>query len=788
MEQRGQKRGAFDRNVASPLRSRGKSTCITNYGVPSKRKVSHLLSNLSLSQPLSEKATKHILINQKDHDLIVGSAGIGAEKRSAHGKKRKAFDPELTASVTIARKIPTKKSCHIFGKSVDANKSPSFSQENGCPSQMLYSRKLSSPKNSRGNSKENTNYSSPSKNKKCKQLPNLYSVQPLKGSAMKHALLHRNDDAMYSIDIEIKEELPSSQNSMSKAITTELSVPETVTQSTYVARNPSGASKNSSLKQVENSTLSNDKEDIVRSPFYPTPSQLALLVSPVKLASLYSGESEEGLPPATTVKSRDCRFATTARASTKPKRYHLSDPSRRSCPEMWRRNSRRSNQFPCTTPRKKRTGLLKFYYTESLDKKICDIECKRNIPFLEFSIISLESKLNQALLDLQAKDQTIDLLSQQLNNKKPTNSDICKDKPCTSDLITSATKRQLNAPLHEAQPFEKDNAMQSEAATDQLSEQAPFFVRLSENDTTTTATCTRITDSILVKEPVSAQTNIDQNDILQDSSMILEQVMALKNQMKELQHDHRMLQEDIRNAVRAFSSGSCVIYNNDRAVQGSLETSILPYIQEQVRSSAEDVIVNLALNNDKRSAEAVKILQRKVERANAKAEQYRVKAEHEKYKFSVAIKKVMLSLQNIKKVIEGGAASRRRSPGRQVEDKDKDMNSKALFPLHNIESWEQFSSRFRLALEGKWPDHNRGSRFGYGRLTLVNPCVQSKAKSLLLELSFERDGTPVKVNHNSTTAQQYVIPCGYMHGELESNMALGCNYEEVFMDAVQQMS
>jgi hypothetical protein len=114
---------------------------------------------------------------------------------------------------------------------------------------------------------------------------------------------------------------------------------------------------------------------------------------------------------------------------------------------------------------------------------------------------------------------------------------------------------------------------------------------------------------------------------------------------------------------------------------------------------------------------------------------------------------------------------------------DKEKLPQGLYPLHNIESWDHFSRRIRLALEGKLPVPNGISIVDDGRPNSVSSSVQSKAKSLLLELSFDRDGSPIGMNEQYNTS-----PYAVNNSESDYNVGLDCYCEEAFVDAIQQMS
>jgi len=780
-QERGQKHEKKDHNILSPRHASGRTPCKMNNGLPSKRKVHQPLANLSSSK----KGTKKDFTNKIFHGLrgstvVESSTGRGATL-SPRWKKQKVWKPKSPATVLPAtRQISNK-------KYINAVKSAS-SKCIGHPNRTVHDSKISEEK--RGGVENGQDQLQPRK-ENCICVPGLESFESLNGSTKT-----LNPNTMYSVDIE--KETFSSKSSKSKYIHTDVSLPAQAPISNRVIGSPLEVGRQTASKQIQLCKTSSKYDDErFRSPNSPKPFRLSFHISPVQLASLYSNDSDDGIPHSPTTKNQDDRMMKTTPASDKSNRYFVNKTSRRSFPEIWPRGLRRSNQFSHATPREKRSRLLKSsqsYYTESLDEKISDIETKRNIPFLEFSIISLESKLNQAILELQDRDQKIELLSQQLNEGKGVNGEVQKDtnKPNPSDTTAEKIKKHQNISLPKAHKCEKDIERQSESRRNQSEaamahhslEQTSINSNVSEIKITTRERTEKENEQILLKEQVATQTSTDQIDLHENSYLITEQIVALKQQIRELQHEQKTLQEEIKNAMRKFSSGRCVICKDDLATKVSMESILLPYIKEQVHSSAENLIVNLALSSNGRSAQAINTLLRKVERANAKAESHRIKSEQERYKVANSIKKAIHNLERVKKKIESGSfcmLSCEDNGYRKAADKEK--LSQGLYPLHNIESWDHFSRRFRLALEGKLPDPDGISIVDDGRTNRVNSSVQSKAKSLLLELSFERDGSPIGMSEQYNTS-----PFAINNSELDNNVCLDCNCEEDFVDAIQQMS
>lgn len=761
-QERGQKHDRLDDTMLSPRHGRTRTPCSMKNGLTSKRKLHH---HPPLNLSSSNKATKIDLTNKNAHGLrgstVVGSiigVGVGEATLSPRVKKRKVWKSKLSATVLPATAQMSNK------KYLNAVKSAS-SKSIGRPNQTLHDSKSSkctiqNGRNQLQRSKEH-----------CICVPSLESFESLNGSTKT-----LDPNTMYSVDI--GKETFSSKVSKSKYIFTDLSLSKEASISSHVIANALEAGRQPVFKQIPLYKLSNnDDDERFKSPSNRKPFQLSYHISPVKLASLYSNESNEGKPYSP--KTQDDHKIKTTSASDKSNRYFVNKTSRRSFPELWRRGSRGNNLFSNTTPRKTRSCLSKSsksYYTESLDEKIYDIEMKRNIPFLEFSIISLESKLNQALLELQDRDQKIELLSQQLNESKGANGDVEKD---TAKPIA---KMQPNICMPEAQSCEKNIGRQSgslwhlsdDTIVHHSSEQTSYNL-------TTNASTEQDIEQLLRKKQVATQTSTDQIDLNESTYLISEQMIALKQQLREIKHGQTTMQEEIKNAIRTFFSGRCVICNNDFAMKVSMESLLLPYIKEQVHLSAEDLLVNLALSNNVGSAQALQKLKRKVERANLKAESYRIKSEQERFKVANVIKKVIHNLERVKKKIEGDSLGML-SCGDHGFSKavDEERLPQGLFPLQDMESWEQFSRRFRLALEGKWPDPNRITVLDDGRRNRVNTTVQSKAKSLLLELSFERDGSPI--------GEHRTPPCAFNSRKLDDSVGVDCNYDEAFVDAKQQMS
>lgn len=764
-EERGQKHEKLDDNMLSPPHARARTPSSMNNGLPSKRKShNHPLLNLSSSN----KATKIDLTSKTVHGLqgstVVGSAirgRVGEATLSPRLKKRKVWKPKSSATVLPATTQMSNK------KNLNAAKSTS-SKSIGRPNRTLHDSKVSKCNIQNGRNQLQRS------NENCICVPSLESFESLNGSTKT-----LDPNTLYSVDI--GKEPFSSKVIKDKYVFTDLSRSTKASISNHVIGNPLVAGRLPVFQQIPLCKVSNnDDDERFKSPSYPKSFPLSYHISPVKLASLYSNESDEGISHSPKTQA-DHRIKPTS-ASDKSNRYFVSKTSRRSFPELWRRVSRGNNLFSNTTPRKTRSCLSKSsksYYTESLDEKIYDIERKRNIPFLEFSIISLESKLNQALLDLQDRDQKIALLSQQLNESKRVSGDVEKDN------AKPIAKMQQNLSLSEAQLCGEGTGRQSEFLW-HFSDDTMVHHSLEQTSyhlTTKASTTEQDMAQLSRKEQVATQTSTNEMDLNGHCYLSSEQMISVTQQLRELQHGQKTMQEEIKNTIRTFFSGRCDMCNKDCVRKVSMESLLLPYIKEQVQSSANELLVHLARSHTASSAQALPTLERKVERSNANMKSYRIKSEQERYKVATVIKKVIHNLERVKKKIEGGSLGMHSCGDYGISKAvDEEKLSQGLVPLQDMESWEQFSRRFRLALEGKLPDPDRKIVLDDGRRNRVNTTVQSKAKSLLLELSFERDGSPIGLKEHRTP------PCAFHSRTLDNSLDVDCTYDEAFVDAKQQMS
>mmetsp|Transcript_8725 Transcript_8725/g.12719 ORF Transcript_8725/g.12719 Transcript_8725/m.12719 type:complete len:589 (-) Transcript_8725:148-1914(-) len=405
------------------------------------------------------------------------------------------------------------------------------------------------------------------------------------------------------------------------------------------------------------------------------------------------------------------------------------------------------------------TAPRRYYYTESLEKKISDIETKESIPFLEFSILSLESKLNQALLDLSGRDRTIEELEMQLQG--------LKENKATDKLVVGVIEESSNS----CDVYKEQSDSGNENS--QLGEETILFVEESrptnkEDGTSYMNACTtkedfadlsldkKLPDLIISeKEPLQCNTCIAHQNILME-------VSTLQKEMQELRRNYRALEVQSRKDILSLSCLFCGdnAHKVDPTTSTELETFLLNNVREQVRSSAESIVLHLTRNDPTNpSADVVRILERKVQHAKDEAERVHKKTEQQNQIFSDAIEKLLWKLRRIDK------------QRRINETHCPEKYTKKATSLESLDSWSQFSKRFRLALEGKW-----SPRQDITTLDHLNPFVLSKAKHLLSELSFERDGTPLKSIYrgNGSTAMKQNRYC--------DNETIGCSSVEVFMD------